>query len=51
MTMIEMIPQEFFDAVPVPAAVTLDGELLAALDEAPDGPWLAEMLAGMDGAR
>jgi len=48
MTMIEMIPQEFFDAVPVPPAVTLDGELLAALDEAPAGPWLAEMLAGMD---
>jgi len=35
MTMIDVIPQQFFDAVPVPPAVTLDGELLAALDEAP----------------
>ena len=32
--MIEMIPQEFFDAVPVPPAVTLDGELLAVLHRA-----------------
>src|SRR5947209_16844803 len=28
MMMIDVIPQEFFDGVPVPAAVTLDGELL-----------------------
>src|SRR5947209_10655047 len=48
MTMLEMIPQEFFDEVPVGAAVTLDGELLSALDEAPAGPWLAEMLASID---
>ena len=48
MTMIDVIPPEFFDAVVVPPAVTLDGELLSALDEAPAGPWLAEMLAGVD---
>ena len=39
MTMLDVVPQEFFDAVAVPPAVTLDGELLAALDEAPAGPW------------
>jgi hypothetical protein len=41
MTMIDVIPQEFFDEVP--SAVTLDGELLAALDEAPAGPWLGRL--------
>src|SRR4051812_5046897 len=46
MMMIDVIPQEFFDGVPVPAAVTLDGELLAALDEAPAGAWLAQMIEG-----
>ena len=51
MTMLDVVPQEFFDAVPVPPAVTLDGELLAALDEAPAGPWLTELLAGMDRSR
>src|SRR5947209_1192471 len=51
MTMIDVIPQEFFDEVPVGAAVTLDGELLSALDEAPAGPWLAQMLASIDPAR
>jgi len=51
MTMIDVIPQEFFDEVAVPPAVTLDGELLAALDEAPARPGLAEMLAGMDRSR
>ena len=39
MMMIDVIPQEFFDGVPVPSAVTLDGELLGALDDAPAGPW------------
>ena len=40
MTMIDVIPQEFFDGVPVPSVASLDGELLGALDEAPAGPWL-----------
>src|SRR5947199_1656913 len=48
MTMMTVIPQEFFDERAVPAAVTLDGELLGALDEAPAGPWLAEMLDAVD---
>jgi hypothetical protein len=48
MTTAMMIPQEFFDGVPVPPAVTLDGELLGALDEAPAGPWLAEMIDAVD---
>src|SRR5438270_11682627 len=48
MMMIDVIPQEFFDGVPVPAAVTLDGELLGALDEAPAGAWLAQMIEGVD---
>jgi hypothetical protein len=48
MTMLEVIPQEFFDARAVPPAVTLDGELLGALDEAPPGVWLAEMLEAVD---
>ena len=47
MTMIDVIPREFFDGVAVP----LDGELLAALDEAPAGPWLAEMVEAVDRAR
>jgi len=51
MTMIGVIPQEFFDGVPVPPVVSLDGELLGALDEAPAGPWLAEMLAAVDVSR
>ena len=46
--MLEVIPQEFFDGVPVPAAVSLDGELLGALDEAPAGPWLAQLLDQVD---
>jgi hypothetical protein len=41
MTMLDVIPQEFFDGCAMPPAVTLDGELLGALDEAPAGPWLA----------
>jgi hypothetical protein len=49
--MIDVIPREFFDTVPVPSAVTLDGELLAALDEAPAGPWLAEMVEAVDRCR
>jgi len=48
MMVIDVIPQEFFDGVPVPAAVTLDGELLGALDDMPAGPWLAQMLDGVD---
>jgi len=48
MMMIDVIPQEFFDGVPVPAAVSLNGELLGALDDAPAGPWLAEMLDAVD---
>ena len=48
MMMIEVIPQEFFDGVPVPPSVTLDGELLGALDDAPPGGWLAQMLDGVD---
>src|SRR3954471_16458486 len=48
MTMIDVIPQEFFDGVPVPPAVTLDGELLGALEDAPAGSWLAQMLDGGD---
>src|SRR5947199_2304846 len=48
MMMIDVIPQEFFDGVPVPAAVTLDGELLGALDDAPAGAWLAQMVEGVD---
>src|SRR3954468_7993684 len=48
MMMIDVIPQEFFDAVPVPPAVTLDGELLGALEDAPAGAWLAQMLDGVD---
>src|SRR5436309_7230517 len=51
MTMLSVIPQQFFDAVAVPAAVTLDGELLGALDEAPAGAWLAQMLEGVDPIR
>ena len=43
MMMIDVIPQEFFDGVPVPPAVTLDGELLGALEDAPAGAWLAQM--------
>ena len=35
MTMLSVIPQEFFDGVPVPGPVTLDGELLGALDDTP----------------
>ena len=35
MMMIDVIPQEFFDGVSVPRVVTLDGELLGALDDAP----------------
>jgi hypothetical protein len=30
MTMIDVMPQEFFDGRAVPTAVTLDGELLGA---------------------
>ena len=48
MMMIDVIPQEFFDGVPVPPAVTLDGELLGALDDAPAGAWLAQMIEGVD---
>src|SRR4051794_41820388 len=48
MMMIDVIPQEFFDGVPVPPAVTLDGELLGALEDAPAGSWLAQMLDGGD---
>src|SRR3954454_11034821 len=48
MMMIDVIPQEFFDGVPVPPAVTLDGELLGALEDAPAGAWLAQMLDGVD---
>src|SRR4051812_9751362 len=48
MMMIDVIPQEFFDGVPVPSAVTLDGELLGALDDAPAGPWLAQMIDAVD---
>src|SRR5437763_3945475 len=51
MTMLSVIPQQFFDAVAVPSAVTLDGELLGALDEAPAGPWLAQMLDSVDRTR
>ena len=51
MTMIDVIPQEFFDGVPVPPVVSLDGELLGALDQAPAGPWSAEMLAAVDVSR
>src|SRR3954453_20446171 len=48
MMMIDVIPQEFFDGVAVPPAVTLDGELLGALEDAPAGAWLAQMLDGVD---
>src|SRR3954467_1921762 len=48
MMMIDVIPQEFFDGVPVPPAVTLDGELLGALEDAPAGAWLAQLLDGVD---
>src|SRR3954467_13289865 len=48
MMMVDLIPQEFFDGVPVPPAVTLDGELLGALEDAPAGAWLAQMLDGVD---
>ena len=51
MTMLSVIPQEFFDGVPVPAAVSLDGELLGALDDTPAGPWLAELVASVDRTR
>jgi hypothetical protein len=51
MMMIDVIPQEFFDGVPVPAAVSLDGELLGALDDAPAGPWLAQMIDAVDVSR
>ena len=51
MTMTEVIPQEFFDGVAAPSAVTLDGELLGALDEAPAGSWLAQMLEAVDPSR
>src|SRR3954470_1012507 len=47
MLMIDVIPQEFFDGVPVPPAVTLDGELLGALDDAPAGAWLAQLIEGV----
>src|SRR4051794_29879277 len=49
MMMIDVIPQEFFDGVPVPPAVTLDGELLGALDDAPAGAWLAQLIEGVRG--
>src|SRR4051794_19106567 len=48
MMMIDVIPQEFFDGVPVPPAVTLDGELLGALEDAAAGAWLAQMFDGVD---
>src|SRR5436309_2249961 len=48
MVIIDVIPQEFFDGVPVPPAVTLDGELLGALEDASAGSWLAQMLDGVD---
>src|SRR4051794_3873820 len=48
MMMIDVIPQEFFDGMPVPAAVSLDGELLGALDDAPAGAWLAQMIERVD---
>src|SRR3954471_12746549 len=48
MMMIDVIPQQFFDGVPVPPAVTLDGELLGALDDAPAGAWLAQLIEGVD---
>jgi len=51
MTMLEVIPQEFFDGVPVPPVVSLDGELLGALEDTPAGPWLAELLAAVDPSR
>ena len=51
MTMLSLVPQEFFDGVSVPPAVTLDGELLAALESAPAGPWLAELVASVDRSR
>lgn len=46
--MIDVIPREFFDGVPVPSVVTLDGELLGALEDVPAGAWLAEMIEGVD---
>ena len=51
MTMLSVVPQEFFDGVPVPGAVSLDGELLGTLEDAPAGPWLAELLARVDRSR
>src|SRR5947208_2790301 len=51
MTMLSVIPQQFFDAVTVPSAVTLDGELLGALEDTPAGPWLAEILGAIDRSR
>ena len=48
MMMIDVIPQEFFDGVPVPPVVTLDGELLGALDDAPAGAWLAQLIDSVD---
>src|SRR4051812_8518660 len=46
MMMIDVIPQEFFEGVPVPPAVTLDGELLGGLGDAPAGAWLAQLVEG-----
>ena len=51
MTMRSVVPQEFFDGVPVPGAVTLDGELLGALEDTPAGPWLAELVGAVDRSR
>ena len=51
MTMLSMVPQEFFDGVPVAPLVTLDGELLGALDTTPAGPWLAELVAAVGRSR
>ena len=51
MTMLSLVPQEFLDGVAVPPAVTLDGELLAALESTPVGPWLAELVASVDRSR
>jgi hypothetical protein len=48
MMLIDVIPQEFFDGVPVQPAVSLDGELMGALDEASAGAWVAQMLEGVD---
>ena len=44
-------PVELYDEVAIGVASTVDGEMLAHLDEVPAGAWLAVVLESVDRSR